>query len=194
MNNQMPQLPYDKDALAPVISSETIDYHYGKHLQAYVNNLNTLVPGTEFEGKEVEYIVANAMDGAIYNNAGQVLNHTMYFMQFNPAPADSEPKGKVKEAIENDFGSFNNFKREFTNAAISLFGSGWAWLSCDQHGRLIITKEANGGNPLHQGLKPLLCFDVWEHAYYIDYRNRRADYINELWKIIDWDVIEQRMA
>lgn len=193
MTYEMPKLPYANDALEPVISEETINYHYGKHLQTYVNNLNSLVPGTEFEGKTVEAIVASAPDGAIFNNAGQVLNHTLYFLQFAPRPAKNEPTGQLAEAINRDFGSFENFKKEFNAASVGLFGSGWTWLSVDKNGNLHITKEPNGSNPLRHGLKPLLGFDVWEHAYYLDYQNRRADHVNDLWKIIDWDVVEKRM-
>ncbi|MGL5937252.1 MAG: superoxide dismutase [Phocaeicola sp.] len=193
MSYEMPKLPYANDALAPIISENTINYHYGKHLQTYVNNLNTLVVGTPFEGKSVEEIIKTAPDGAIFNNAGQVLNHTLYFLQFAPKPKKAEPTGKLKEYIIRDFGSFDNFKKEFTNASITLFGSGWAFLSIDKAGKLQITKESNGGNPLRQGLKPLLTFDVWEHAYYLDFQNRRADHINQLWNIIEWEVIESRM-
>lgn len=193
MTYEMPKLPYEKNGLEPVISRATIDYHYGKHLQTYVNNLNMLVPGTEFEGKSVEEIVASAPDGPIFNNAGQVLNHTLYFLQFSPAPSEKAPTGKLAKAIERDFGSFDHFKKEFATASTSLFGSGWAWLSVDKDGKLHITKEANGSNPWRTGLKPLLGFDVWEHAYYLDYQNRRADHIDRLWEIIDWKVVESRM-
>ncbi|WP_321332065.1 superoxide dismutase [uncultured Bacteroides sp.] len=193
MTYDMPKLPYATDALEPVISQKTLEYHYGKHLQAYVNNLNSLVPGTAFEGKTVEEIVATAPDGAIFNNAGQVLNHTLYFTQFAGKPSQSEPSGKLAEAIVKDFGSFDNFKKEFTAAAVGLFGSGWAWLSVDKSGKLHITKETNGSNPVRAGLKPLLGFDVWEHAYYLDYQNRRADHISALWSIIDWSVVDSRL-
>lgn len=192
MTYNMPTLPYATNALEPVISQQTIEFHYGKHLQAYVNNLNSLVPGTEFEGKSVEEIVKTAPDGAVFNNAGQVLNHELYFTQFAPKPAHSEPVGKLAEAIVKDFGSFDNFKKEFTAASVGLFGSGWAWLSVDKSGELVITKEANGSNPVRAGLKPLLGFDVWEHSYYLDYQNRRADHINALWSIVDWDVVGSR--
>lgn len=192
MTYNMPTLPYATNALEPVISQQTIEFHYGKHLQAYVNNLNSLVPGTEFEGKSVEEIVKTAPDGAVFNNAGQVLNHKLYFTQFAPKPAHSEPVGKLAEAIVKDFGSFDNFKKEFTAASVGLFGSGWAWLSVDKSGKLVITKEANGSNPVRAGLKPLLGFDVWEHSYYLDYQNRRADHINALWSIVDWDVVGSR--
>ncbi len=193
MTYQMPNLPYATNALEPVISQQTIELHYGKHLQTYVDNLNKMVPGTEFEGKSVEEIVATAPDGGIFNNAGQVLNHTLYFSQFTANQTKSEPSGQLSEAIRRDFGSFENFQKEFNDASVSLFGSGWSWLSIDSRGRLHITKEANGSNPVRSGLTPLLGFDVWEHAYYLDYQNRRADHIKELWKIIDWDVVESRM-
>ena len=156
MTYEMPKLPYANNALEPVISQQTIDFHYGKHLQTYVNNLNSLVPGTEYEGKTVEEIVATAPDGAIFNNAGQVLNHNLYFLQFAPKPSKKEPAGKLGEAIKRDFGSFENFKKEFNAAAVGLFGSGWAWLSVDKNGKLHITKEGNGSNPVRAGLKPLL--------------------------------------
>lgn len=193
MTYNMPILPYAKDALAPVISEETINYHYGKHLQTYVNNLSSLVVNTPFEGKSVEEIVSVAPDGAIFNNAGQILNHTLYFLQFTPTPERQEPEGKLAEAIKRDFGNFENFKDEMTKAATSLFGSGWAWLALDKDGKLVIVKESNGSNPLRQGMKPLLGFDVWEHAYYLDYQNRRTDHLNNLWKIIDWKVVENRL-
>ena len=193
MTYQMPTLPYAKDALSPVISKETIDYHYGKHLQTYVNNLSSLVSGTPYEGKTVEEIVATAPDGAIFNNAGQVLNHTLYFLQFTPYPSASKPQGALAEKIRRDFGNFENFKDEMTKAASTLFGSGWAWLALDKDGKLVIVKEANGGNPLRQGMKPLLGFDVWEHAYYLDYQNRRTDHLARLWDIIDWEVVQKRM-
>src|SRR3712207_5235087 len=163
-----------------------------RSLQTYVNNLNSLIPGTEFESKSLEEIVVSAPDGAIFNNAGQVLNHTLYFLQFAPKPSKNEPGGKLGAAIKRDFGSFENFKKEFSAAAVGLFGSGWAWLSADKNGKLHITKEGNGSNPMRAGLKPLLGFDVWEHSYYLDYQNRRADHIKDLWSIIDWEVVEKR--
>lgn len=193
MTHVMPKLPYEANALEPVISQQTIDYHYGKHLQAYVNNLNNLIPGTEYESKSLEQIVATAPDGGIFNNAGQVLNHTLYFLQFTPNQTKAEPTGKLAEAIKRDFGSFESFKKEFTDASVTLFGAGWSWLSVNKEGKLIITKEANGSNPVRSGLTPLLGFDVWEHAYYLDFQNRRPDHIAALWKIIDWDVVEGRM-
>ena len=193
MTHEMPKLPYANNALEPVISQQTIDFHYGKHLQTYVNNLNNLVPGTEYENKDLVTIVATAPDGAIFNNAGQVLNHTLYFLQFSPKPTQSEPTGKLAEAIKRDFGSFDNFKKEFTAAAVGLFGSGWAWLSVCLLYTSPSPKEANGSNPVRAGLIPLLGFDVWEHSYYLDYQNRRADHVNALWSIIDWDVVGNRL-
>lgn len=193
MNYQLVKLPYAANALEPIISQQTIEFHHGKHLQAYVNNLNNLVPGTEFEGKSVEEIVKSAPDGAIFNNAGQVLNHNLYFLQFAPNPSKKAPAGKLAEAIKRDFGSLENLQKELDAASVGLFGSGWAWLSVDSNGKLQITKEANGSNPLRHGLKPLIGFDVWEHAYYLDYQNKRADHINKLWEIIDWNVVEQRL-
>ncbi len=190
MNITMPTLPYAANALEPVISEQTINFHYGKHLQNYVNTLNTLIQGTEFEGKSVEEIVKTAPDGPIFNNAGQTLNHTYYFLQFKSPVKGNEPTGKIAEALVRDFGSVENFKKEFTQAAATLFGSGWAWLSQDKDGKLVITKEANAGNPLRHGNNPLLGIDVWEHAYYLDYQNRRADHLAALWDIIDWKVVE----
>lgn len=190
MNITMPTLPYAANALEPVISEQTINFHYGKHLQNYVNTLNTLIQGTEFEGKSVEDIVKAAPDGPIFNNAGQTLNHIIYFLQFKSPVKGNEPTGKIAEALVRDFGSVENFKKEFTQAAATLFGSGWAWLSQDKNGKLVITKEANAGNPLRHGNNPLLGIDVWEHAYYLDYQNRRVDHLAALWDIIDWKVVE----
>ena len=190
MKFELIQLPYAANALEPVISETTIKLHHGKHLQTYVNNLNNLVPGTKFENASLEEIVASS-DGAIFNNAGQTLNHNLYFTQFSPT-GGGEPKGKLAEAIIATYGSFDNFKKEFVAAGTGLFGSGWVWLAEDKDGKLSITKEANGSNPVAHGLKPILGFDVWEHAYYVDYQNRRADHLNALWGIIDWDVVGKR--
>ena len=190
MSITMPTLPYAANALEPVISEQTINFHYGKHLQGYVNTLNTLIQGTEFEGKSVEDIVKAAPDGPIFNNAGQTLNHIIYFLQFKSPVKGNEPTGKIAEALVRDFGSVENFKKEFTQAAATLFGSGWAWISQDKNGKLVITKEANAGNPLRHGNNPLLGIDVWEHAYYLDYQNRRVDHLAALWDIIDWKVVE----
>ena len=190
MNITMPTLPYAANALEPVISEQTINFHYGKHLQNYVNTLNTLIQGTEFEGKSVEEIVKTAPDGPIFNNAGQTLNHTYYFLQFKSPVKGNEPTGKIAEALVRDFGSVENFKKEVSQAAATLFDPGWACLSQDKDGKLVITKEANAGNPLRHGNNPLLGIDVWEHAYYLDYQNRRADHLAALWDIIDWKVVE----
>lgn len=190
MKFELIKLPYAADALAPVISKETIEFHHGKHLQAYVNNLNNLIPGTKFENAPLEQIVAES-DGAIFNNAGQILNHNLYFTQFSPNGGGA-PKGKLAEAINATWGSFENFQKEFNTAGAGLFGSGWVWLAKDKDGKLSITKEPNGSNPVAHGLTPLLGFDVWEHAYYLDYQNRRPDHLAALWKIVDWDAVGKR--
>ena len=184
-------LPYAVEALEPVISRQTLEFHHGKHLAAYVNNLNGLLTGSGFEEMTLEEIVCKAQ-GGILNNAGQILNHNLYFEQFCAPKADYVPTGKLAEAIVRDFGSFEAFKEAFQKAGATLFGSGWVWLSTDQDGKLVITQEPNAANPVQKGLKPLLTFDVWEHAYYLDYQNRRPDHLAALWQIIDWDVIEQR--
>ena len=186
------QLPYASDALESVISAQTLSFHHGKHLQAYVDNLNKLLPGSEFEGLPLEDIVRKAPAGPVFNNAGQILNHELYFRQFAAKPTKAEPAGSLAEAIVCDFGSLEAFKEEFQKKGATLFGSGWVWLSADQNGKLVITQEPNAANPVQTGLKPLLTFDVWEHAYYLDYQNRRPDHLAALWQIIDWDVIELR--
>ncbi len=190
-NFVMQKLRYKEDALAPVISPETISFHYGKHLQTYVNNLNNLVAGTEFENASLEEIAAKAQ-GGIGNNAGQVLNHTLYFEQLTPNPERTEPQGKLLDAINQSFGSFAEMQKKMNASAATLFGSGWAWLCADANGKLSVEQMANADNPLRHGLSPILTFDVWEHAYYLDYQNRRADYLTALWGIIDWNVIESR--
>ncbi len=190
MKHELVTLPYAADALAPAICKETIAYHHGKHLQAYVDNLNKLIVGTEFENADLITIVKKS-EGAIFNNAGQTLNHNLYFTQFGPGKG-GEPKGKLADAIKAQFGSFDKFKEEMSQAAVTLFGSGWAWLAADADGKLFIEKESNAGNPIRKGLKPILGIDVWEHSYYIGYQNRRADHVKDLWSIIDWDVVETR--
>ncbi|MBO7055351.1 MAG: superoxide dismutase [Bacteroidales bacterium] len=187
---ELMKLPFAVDALEPVISKSTIEFHYGKHLAGYVNNLNNLVQGSDFQGLSLEEIVLKS-EGGIRNNAGQILNHNLYFEQFGKT-AKSAPTGKLAEAIVRDFGSFDAFKDEFQKKGATLFGSGWVWLSSDQNGKLVITQETNASNPIQQGLCPLLTFDVWEHAYYLDYQNRRPDHLAALWQIIDWNVIEKR--
>lgn len=190
MKFELPKLPYATDALEPVISKQTIELHYGKHLQTYINNLNNLIQGTKFENADLETIVKES-DGGIFNNAGQTLNHNIYFLSFSPN-GGGEPKGKLSEAINKQWGSFEEFKKEFNAAGTALFGSGWVWLAKDKDGKLTIEKEANAGNPVKKGLVPILGFDVWEHAYYLDYQNRRADHLVEIWKIIDWNVVSER--
>jgi Fe-Mn family superoxide dismutase len=187
---ELPKLPYAPDALVPHISVETLEYHHGKHHQAYINNLNGLLPGTEFEKADLETIILKA-EGGIFNNAAQIWNHTFYFESFSKN-GNRIPQGKLAEGINESFGSFDAFKEQFSKSAATLFGAGWAWLVKKDDGILQIVQESNAGNPLKRGLKPLLTCDVWEHAYYIDYRNRRPDYIKSFWEIIDWDIIGKR--
>lgn len=190
MKHELPKLSYAADALASVISTKTMEFHYGKHHQAYVNNLNNLIPGTRFENASLEDIIREA-DGGILNNGAQVWNHTFYFESFSASPK-SKPEGELLAAIEIAFGSFDEFKSKFSNAAVTLFGSGWAWLVIDTDGKLAITQESNAGNPIRKNQKPLLTCDVWEHAYYLDYQNRRPDYVQAFWNILDWKVVEDR--
>ena len=185
-----PELPYATTELAPAISQETIEFHYGRHEKAYIDNLNKLIKGTKYEDYDLEDIICES-DGALFNNASQAWNHIFYFFSFSPN-GGGEPTGELAGAIRKDFGSFENFKKEFVDAGVKIFGSGWVWLSRDETGKLLITQESNAGNPLRNGLTPLLTFDVWEHAYYLDYQNRRADSLNSLWDIIDWDMVESR--
>ena len=192
MKYELIQLPYEANALEPVISKETLGFHHGKHLQAYVNNLNAAIDGTKYAEMPLEDIVKTA-DGGVFNNAGQILNHNLYFTQFRAPRTDNKPTGVIAQWIDEQFGSFEQFKEEFTKKGATLFGSGWVWLSVDKDGKLVITQETNAANPVQKGLKPLLTFDVWEHAYYIDYQNRRPDHLNALWQIIDWDVVNERL-
>ena len=184
-------LPYAIDALEPVISKQTLEFHHGKHLAGYVNNLNGLLEGSPLAGLPLEEIVCKA-SGGILNNAGQIQNHELYFGQFRAPKENNAPTEKLAEAIVRDFGSFEAFKEAFQKAGATLFGSGWAWLSADQDGKLVITQETNAANPVQKGLQPLLTFDVWEHAYYLDYQNRRPDHLAALWGIIDWETIGKR--
>ena len=185
-------LPYAPDALEPVISARTLSFHHGKHLQTYVDNLNKLIADTSFEKMTLEEIVCKS-EGAIFNNAGQILNHDLYFTQFCPYEASrSVPTGRLAEQIVKQWGSFEAFKEEFVAKGVSLFGSGWVWLSSDAEGKLYLTKESGASNPITRDLKPLLTFDVWEHAYYLDYQNRRAAQLQDLWGIVDWEMIEKR--
>ena len=190
MKYNQPQLPYAADSLEPAISRRTVDFHYGKHEKAYIDNLNNLIEGTEFADLPLEEIIHDAK-GPLFNNASQAWNHIFYFFSFSP-DGGGEPEGELREAIDRDFGSFENFKKEFVDAGVKLFGSGWVWLSRDNDGKLFITQEGNAGNPITKGLTPILTFDVWEHAYDLDYQNRRADALNALWDIIDWPIVEGR--
>ena len=184
-------LPYAIDALEPVISRQTLEFHHGKHLAGYVNNLNALLEGSPLAGLPLEEIVLKATGGML-NNAGQILNHNLYFGQYRAPKADNAPTGPLADAIVRDFGSFEAFKEAFQKGGATLFGSGWVWLSADKDGKLVITQETNAANPIQKGLKPLLTFDVWEHAYYLDYQNRRPDHLAALWQIINWPLIEKR--
>lgn len=184
-------LPYGAEALEPVISRQTIEFHYGKHLAGYVNNLNGLIEGSGFEQATLEEIVCRS-SGGVFNNAAQILNHELYFEQFTGEQAKQQPTGVLAEAIVRDWGSFESFKEEFEKKGATLFGSGWVWLSADKAGKLVITQELNAANPIQKELTPLLTFDVWEHAYYLDYQNRRPAHLAALWQIIDWNVVENR--
>lgn len=190
MKFTQPRLPYAPDALMPAISPTTIEYHYGKHEKAYIDTLNKLIEGTEFADMALEDIIVKS-DGKLFNNASQAWNHIFYFFQFNP-DGIKEPSGKLRARIDSQFGSLDEFKKKFEEAGATLFGSGWVWLAADSEGKLFITQGKNAENPLTSGLKPILTFDVWEHAYYLDYQNLRADYLHKLWDILDWDVIEMR--
>ena len=186
---QMMTLPYEADDLK-VISANTLSFHHGKHLKAYVDNLNKLLPGSGLEGLPLSEVVRRS-EGAIFNNAGQVLNHAMYFEQFGTA--NHEPLPRMASLLQRDFGSVEAFMQQFEQKGASLFGSGWVWLSQDADGRLVITQQFGADNPVRSGLKPILTFDVWEHAYYLDYQNRRPDHLKALWQIVDWKVIEGRL-
>lgn len=192
MKHLLPDLPYAPDALEPVISAETIDYHYGKHHQAYVTNLNNLVPGTEFENAALEDIILKS-DGGIFNNAAQVWNHTFYWNGLSP-DGGGEPAGSLAEAINVAFGSFEGFKDAFIKSAVGNFGSGWTWLVKTSDGSLKIVNTSNAANPLRDGKTPLLTIDVWEHAYYIDYRNARPKYLKEIWSLVNWDFVAENYS
>ena len=213
-------LPYAEGALEPVISARTLSFHHGKHLQGYVNNLNAALPGSPFEGLSLVEIVRQA-EGAVFNNAGQILNHNLYFTQFKEIPGQAgndgkaagngdqpagngdqpagkdavpvnAPTGKLAEQIEKQWGPFEAFQTEFVAKGAGLFGSGWVWLSAQDDGTLVITQEPGAHNPVEKGLRPLLTFDVWEHAYYLDYQNRRPDHLKALWQIVNWEEVERR--
>jgi Fe-Mn family superoxide dismutase len=190
MSFELPKLPYQLNALEPVISQRTLEFHYGKHHQAYVNNLNNLVPGTKFEKASLETIIKEA-DGGIFNNGAQVWNHTFFFSSLTPN-GTGEPDGVLAEDITKAFGSFSEFKEKFSKAAVTLFGSGWAWLVKKPDGSLEIVQESNAGNPLKKGMTPILTCDVWEHAYYLDYQNKRPDFVEAFWKLVDWKAVASR--
>ena len=189
---ELPALPYDRTALEPHISAETIDYHYSKHHQTYVTNLNNLIAGTEFENADLESIVRKAQ-GGLFNNAAQVWNHTFYWNCLKPNGGGA-PTGKLAEAIDAAFGSFDAFKAEFTKTAIATFGSGWAWLVQRADGSLALVSTSNAATPLTGTDKPLLTCDVWEHAYYVDYRNARPKYVEAFWNLVNWDFVSAQMA
>jgi Fe-Mn family superoxide dismutase len=191
MIHELPELPFGKDALAPHISAETLDFHHGKHHQTYVTNLNKLIKGTEFEDVSLEDIVRKA-DGGVFNNGAQVFNHTFYWNCLKPGGGGA-PTGAVADAISGAFGSFDAFKEEFSAKAATLFGSGWAWLVKDD-GKLLIVQGSNASSPLRDGHTPVLTCDVWEHAYYIDYRNARPKYIEAFWNLVNWDFVAQNLT
>jgi len=192
MKHELPPLPYDKNALAPHISAETLEFHHGKHHQAYVTNLNNLITGTPFENSTLEQIVTEAT-GPVFNNAAQVWNHTFYWRCLSPK-GGGDPTGALAGAITSAFGSVNAFREQFTKTAVGTFGSGWGWLVKQSDGKLAIVSTSNAGNPLTSGQKPLLTCDVWEHAYYIDYRNARPKYVEAFWKLVNWDFVEKNLA
>jgi Fe-Mn family superoxide dismutase len=188
MVHRLPELPYSRDALAPHISAETLEFHYGKHHQAYVDNLNKMISGTEFEDATLEEIVRRAK-GGLFNNAAQVWNHTFYWNCLSPG-GEGEPSGGLMGAIGDAYGSLEEFRNQFTQKAVTTFGSGWAWLVRDAGGGLALESTSNAGNPLTEGKTPLLTCDVWEHAYYIDYRNARPKYVEAFWNLVNWNFVE----
>ena len=190
MKHLLPELPYALDALAPVMSADTLNYHYGKHLQTYLDNVNRMIEGTPFADMKLKDMITKAQ-GALYNNAAQAFNHIIFFNQLTPTPTTISPL--LTQALVARFGSVDAFKSEFSNAAVTLFGSGWVWLALDANNVLQIVPEPNAGNPITRNMRPLMCIDVWEHAYYLDYQNRRGDYIKNFWNLVNWDYIEKRM-
>lgn len=192
MSFELPPLPYPHDALAPYMSKETLEFHHDKHHKTYVDNLNKLIPGTEFEGKDLETIIIKS-SGGVFNNAAQIWNHT-FFWECLAANAGGEPTGVLADAINRDFGSFDNFKEKFSDVSIKQFGAGWGWLVKTNEGRLEVTATSNAGNPMTDGKKPLLTCDVWEHAYYIDYRNKRPDFLGAFWKLVNWNFVEKNFV
>lgn len=192
MQHQLPALPYAMDALQPHISRETLEFHYGKHHQAYVTNLNNLVKGTEFENMSLEDIVRKS-SGGVFNNAAQIWNHTFYWNSLSPK-GGGKPTGDLAKAIDARFSSFDEFKKQFSAAAVGTFGSGWAWLVKNADGTVAIESTSNAATPLTSNKKPLLTCDVWEHAYYIDYRNRRPDYVAAFWNLVNWEFAAKNFA
>ena len=190
MKHLLPELPYALDALAPVMSADTLNYHYGKHLQTYLDNVNRMIEGTPFADMKLKDMITKAQ-GALYNNAAQAFNHIIFFKQLPPTPTTISHL--LTQALVARFGSVDAFKSEFSNAAAALFGSGWVWLALDANNVLQIVPEPNAGNPITRNMRPLMCIDVWEHAYYLDYQNRRGDYIKNFWNLVNWDYIEKRM-
>ena len=189
---ELPSLPYAKNALAPHISEETLEFHYGKHHKTYVDNLNNLVPGTEFEGQSLEAII-KVSSGGIFNNAAQVWNHTFYWHCLSPN-GGGEPTGELADAINETFGSFDIFKEEFTKTSVTTFGSGWGWLVKTSDGKLELASTTGAGNPMTEGKTPLLTCDVWEHAYYVDYRNARPAYLKAFWELVNWEYVAEQFA
>lgn len=190
MKHLLPELPYALDALVPAMSADTLNYHYGKHLQTYLDNVNRMIEGTPFAEMKLKDMITKAQ-GALYNNAAQAFNHIIFFKQLTPTPTTISPL--FTQALVARFGSVDAFKSEFSNAAAALFGSGWVWLALDANNVLQIVPEPNAGNPITRNMRPLMCIDVWEHAYYLDYQNRRGDYIKNFWNLVNWDYIEKRM-
>lgn len=190
MKHLLPELPYALDALVPAMSADTLNYHYGKHLQTYLDNVNRMIEGTPFADMKLKDMITKAQ-GALYNNAAQAFNHIIFFKQLTPTPTTISPL--LTQALVARFGSVDAFKSEFSNAAATLFGSGWVWLALDANNVLQIVPEPNAGNPITRNMRPLMCIDVWEHAYYLDYQNRRGDYIKNFWNLVNWDYIEKRM-
>ena len=190
MKHLLPELPYALDALAPAMSADTLNYHYGKHLQTYLDNVNRMIEGTPFADMKLKDMITKAQ-GALYNNAAQAFNHIIFFKQLTPTPTTISPL--LTQALVARFGSVDAFKSEFSNAAATLFGSGWVWLALDANNVLQIVPEPNAGNPITRNMRPLMCIDVWEHAYYLDHQNRRGDYIKNFWNLVNWDYIEKRM-
>ncbi|MBO5673803.1 MAG: superoxide dismutase [Paludibacteraceae bacterium] len=191
---RLPELGYQLTDLAPMMSQQTLSCHYGKHFQTYIDNLNRMVNGSHFEGLNIEDVVRKAPEGPMANNAGQVLNHQLFFEQFLPAKNAKMPSGDLLFLIEQSFGSFGKMREAMDNAAKQLFGSGWVWLTINAEGKMQVLSLPNGDNPLRHGLKPLLTIDLWEHAYYLDYQNRKDKYLENFWLLVNWHVVSKRLV